>query len=300
MTVCIAAICKGPNGDCIVGASDRMLSTDSSTFEPATSKIWQLTSSIYALFAGATDLQIELLRSVSLEVNERVRASPERWLLVEEVADLYRRFHDALRAVHAERSILLPIGLTTQKFISGEHKLSSAIADEFLYSLQRFRLEGTQTIFAGVDTTGAHLVLWDGAELSFRDGSGFVAIGSGCSQAEASLMTDRQSRLRLFDETVVLVHSAKKRAETSLGVGRDTDMISIGPRLGENFYINNWAGGKVMTELDRQFDRRIASERRASEREIRAIRSFAQKIVSQRRSQSANERVPSEKSKQQA
>jgi xanthine dehydrogenase iron-sulfur cluster and FAD-binding subunit A len=66
VTVCIAVLCEGPGHPLIVGASDRMLTSDLIEFEPRLSKIHQLTTNIVALIAGDTDVQAASSRNVRL------------------------------------------------------------------------------------------------------------------------------------------------------------------------------------------------------------------------------------------
>jgi hypothetical protein len=89
MTVCIASIC---NGNTIIGAADRMITSGDIEFEPAldslpvpaglnpidrgsynlNTKIFALTRYIVALTAGDSGLQSEILQSVYLAVTKRI------------------------------------------------------------------------------------------------------------------------------------------------------------------------------------------------------------------------------------
>ena len=87
MTVCIAAICEGIT---IYGASDRMITVgDVTEYEPPTSKIVGLTSSIVAMMAGDMGLQSEIMRELQDFVNDRVARKPDEWLRVKDVVEWY-------------------------------------------------------------------------------------------------------------------------------------------------------------------------------------------------------------------
>ena len=103
-----------------------------------------------------------------------------------------------------------------------------------------------EIIFLGVDNDGPLLVggkkgtyvkiyVAEGDKLSTRTNVGFAAIGVGKSHAESQFMVAGYWPGKLLNEAILIAYSAKKRAESAPGVGKATDFISIGPKLG-NFY----------------------------------------------------------------
>jgi len=54
MTVCIAAVCEG---NILIGASDRMLTSGDIQFQPPTTKIYTFTTSINVMTSGDAGFQ---------------------------------------------------------------------------------------------------------------------------------------------------------------------------------------------------------------------------------------------------
>jgi len=70
-------------------------------------------------------------------------------------------------------------------------------------------------------------------------------------------------RARPMPETLLLVYSAKKRAEVAPGVGAHTDMFMIGPSLGSYFAV----GDHVLERLEEIYQ---ATQKRAKEADLEA------------------------------
>lgn len=276
MTVCVAALCVQPGGPVVVAAADRMLTAGGTEYEPPLQKVWQFSASIAALVAGDMNLQAELMAPVWAEVLAAIRAAPDVWLKVEDVAKLYRDRYTETRRAHAESGILAPLGLTVESFLTRQRELDSALVETLSDRLATFRLPETSAIFMGIDETGGHLFECVDGELFYRNSARFAAIGSGWSHAESEMMS--ASHLWLTDvlEAVVLVHSAKKRAESAPGVGTATDMLMAGPALGTLVHMNAWNNGAAVAALDREYTKRVRRERRAAENAKSAFRSFIQ------------------------
>ncbi len=241
MTICVAAICKGvPPNDTIpmvVGAADRMLTAGDIEFEPEQPKIVPLTTSIFALLAGDSALQTEIMQNVYGVVNGRATAQPANWWKVSEVADLYSSFYDKARSKRAEKAILTPLRLTHETFLEKQRMLSPESAHELTAQLQNFELQASvAAIFCGVDSSGAHIYVVRDSHVECRDVVGFAAIGAGDWHSNSQFMFANHTRGRSFAETLVLIYSAKKRAEVAPGVGEATDMFTVGPFLGHNVY----------------------------------------------------------------
>ena len=105
VTVCIATLCRAPEYSVIVGASDRMLTSDLIEFEPRLSKVHHITSNIVALIAGDTDAQAAVCVRVWDAKPKTVCAAAE--VFSAELAAQFgsrpsERFslHSALRCVH--------------------------------------------------------------------------------------------------------------------------------------------------------------------------------------------------------
>jgi hypothetical protein len=98
----------------------------------------------------------------------------------------------------------------------------------------------------GIDHSGPHIYVVRNSDVSCQDPVGFAAIGAGHWHAESQFMFAGHVRLRPFPETLLLVYSAKKRAEVAPGVGAETDMFMIGPVIGSHTPI----GHHVLQHLD--------------------------------------------------
>lgn len=233
MTVCVAAIC---DGNTIIGASDRMLTAGNIQFEPFQAKTSKLTNSIVLLFAGESALQMEIMLDVQTIVNARVQKHPTTWIRVRDVAELYRKYYNKARNRRTETAILTPLGLDHRTFISKQSQLDPAFVKQIGSELLNYEMPLISTIVCGVDSTGARLYVIDNSshnlDVTCLDSIGFAAIGTGYAHAESQFMFAGHTRYRAFSETLLLVYSAKKRAEVAPGVGQATDMFMIGPGLG--------------------------------------------------------------------
>ena len=263
MTVCIAAICDGSN--VVIGASDRMLTSGDIEFEPAQTKVFNLTSSIVAMVAGDASFQMGVLGKVQDEVNARVSDNPPDWLAVEEVGQIYMRHYHAVRLKMAENAILAPLGLESNSFVANQRKMSSQLVDKLAKELLNFAPPETATIICGVDKKGAHIFTTRGGNLSCEDAAGFSAIGAGAWHADSQLMFAEHTKWNGFTETLHLIYSSKKRSEVAPGVGTATDMFYIGPEPGSYVAI----GAHVIHRLDEIYreEQKAQEEARQKSRE---------------------------------
>jgi hypothetical protein len=194
--------------------------------------IQRITSSIGVMIAGDAALQVEILSLVAAEVNERIRVEPHNWWNVKDVAELYSKHCKAARLRRSETALLAPLGLDRDTFLRRQREMSPALVKQIASELINFEPPSVSTIFAGVDTTGAHIWVAHNANISCQDGVGFAAIGAGYWHADSQLMFAGHTRQRPLPETLLLTYSAKKRAEVAPGVGEGTDMFLVGPALG--------------------------------------------------------------------
>jgi hypothetical protein len=234
LTVCVAAISKSPKGEgwVVLGASDRMLTAGDIEFEPEQTKIQPLTTSIAVMLAGDSAMQREVVQNVYADMMMRIKSEPSNWWGVRDVADLYAHYFNEAKFKRAEKEILAPFGLNRDSFISRQRELDPELTQKLASELKRFTPPEVETIFAGNDVTGAHIYVGYNSEVHCLDAVGFAAIGSGSRHANSELMFAKHTIHRPFAETLLLVYSAKKRAEAAPGVGTGTDMFTIGPLLG--------------------------------------------------------------------
>jgi hypothetical protein len=158
---------------------------------------------------------------------------------VKEVASLYAHNFATLRRKRAERLHLAPLGLDSESFIARQREINPRLILHLESRLQAAHL-GVETIIVGagsderlhIYSVGGFEQTADGLEQEVchetcHDGAGFYAIGSGARQFETQLMLARYSHFFPYHSALHLVYSAKKKAEVSPGVGRETDMFLL-------------------------------------------------------------------------
>ena len=285
MTVCIAAICEG--GTRIIGASDRMLTAeDMIEFEPPQTKIWALTSSIIVMASADTCVLTEILKNVELEVKARISSEPEQWWRVRDIAELYSRRYQEFHFTRAENVILKPLGLNRESFINAQRTMDPKFVHSVGRKLADFKLPGVSAIFVGIDNDGPqlrsehhllypHIYSANGSELTCQDTIAFAAIGVGAWHAESQFMSARHTRQCNFPETLLLTYSAKKCAEVAPGVGKWTDMFSIGPGLGASTYIEP----HLVNGLERIYQRTRKEMERVNKRAEKKAKRYIEEIT---------------------
>lgn len=229
MTVCVAAMC---GGNLILGAADRMLTSGDVEFEPETSKIYQVTTSMGLMIAGEASLQTDIYRRLLKFVTERIDANPKEWVPVADVAQEYLRIYQRIRSERAETRVLTPLGLTLDSFRSQQRSMLDSIASDLTKEIINFDMPSMEAIIAGIDGHGAHIYVVNNAEAACRDAIGFAAIGAGFWHANSQFMFAGHDRNKPLPETLLLTYAAKKRAEVAPGVGSGTDMFTMGPAPG--------------------------------------------------------------------
>lgn len=233
MTVCVAAMFSGNS---IMGASDRMLTAGDIQFEPQQPKIIKLTTSIFIMVAGDSSMQAEIIQNVRNDVQDRINKEPENWWRVQDVANLYSKYYNKSRFERAEKNILSPLGLDNNAFIERQKEMDSSLVRQLATELINYEAPRISSIFAGIDNNGPHIYVADNENVSCQDLVGFASIGVGSWHANSQLMFAGHTKYKLLPETLLLVYSAKKRAEVAPGVGEATDMFLVGPNLGDSIY----------------------------------------------------------------
>jgi 20S proteasome alpha/beta subunit len=230
VTVCIAAICR--NG-IVIGASDRMLTAGDIEFEPERAKIFPITTSIIAMTAGDASLQDELMAAVRIEAGRRIDTE-NRWLTVQEIAELHGDYFSRAKSQRAESALLAPLGLNRETFMNKQAAMLSGLVEKIANEMINFQVPDVDTIFAGVDERGPHIYLVRNAEVSCRDSVGFATIGAGEWHAASQMMFAGHTPNKWFPDSVLSVYAAKKRAEVAPGVGKATDMFIVASLGGYN------------------------------------------------------------------
>ena len=111
--------------------------------------------------------------------------------------------------------------------------------------------DGPVHIKTGEKAVYPQLYAIDGDKAACMNTAGFAAIGIGKSHAESQIMLAGHSPMRSLSDSALLVYTAKKRAEVAPGVGKETDMVTIGPQIGTFSKIED----KHIGYLDKIYDR---------------------------------------------
>lgn len=292
MTICVAAI--GENG-LVIAAADRMKTGGDIEFEPrktpnigvvwgSGAKIFPLTVSIVALTAGDSSLQVEILQHVFYEVHARIKAEPDNWWRVEEVANLYISHYDRIKRQRASSAILGPLGLDSATFLKQQAIMSSDLVASIARDLQNFDMPAVQTIFTGVDHNGSHIFVSTNCnaenvcQLSCSDNAGFAAIGSGSRHALSQFMLAGYHRQSPTSETMFQTYLAKKRAEIAPGVGQATDMVAVGPGLGVSTYVEDDVVENLEAIYQKYSKAEVALRKKASD----SAEAFQKKLLDRR------------------
>lgn len=252
MTVCIAAMCTWEGRPMIVGASDRMITAGDIEFEPPQTKVAVFpNNSVVALIAGDTTAQIAIV----LETYQSLLQNPI--VEVKAIAELYARNFALERRRRAAATILHPLGLELETYFRAPG-IPSDFIRELTQRLQTYNglaETGTAAIVTGVDTQGAHIYLIrDPGYAVCYDSIGFAAIGAGQRHAESQFMFARYVNSWPLEKALRLIYVAKKRAEVAPGVGKETDLIYIGPKPDGYVPVQR----NMLNKLDEIYDRQLA------------------------------------------
>jgi hypothetical protein len=253
----------------VFGASDRMLTAGDVEFEPQQTKIRFLTSSCGAMVAGDAYLQEEILQGVQEDIAVRIAERPNEWIPIRDIARLYRTRCDAACRVKAEAAILVPLGITSETFLTRQHEFAESFVTKLANELYNFEAPRVEVIISGLDESGPHIYVVDNKEIHCEDSVGFAAIGGGYWHANSQLMFFGHTRATSINDALLNIYFAKRRAEVAPGVGEATDMFivsalgGIGP-VGEHVM----AGLEDIYEDAQQKQRKIAEESRETTRKF--------------------------------
>ena len=279
MTVCATALFSMPDGSAgVLGASDRMLTVPPDIqYEPHQQpKIHRLTNSIVIMTAGDSALQADVLHRVSKKAYELIDIE-KRWLVVREIAVIYSEAYAVERQARAEMDVLRPLGLNFSDWVSRQQELAPNIVAEIAKELWRFQAASISAIIVGVDPSGPHIYVVRNSDVTCHDKVGFATIGVGKNHAGSEFMFAGHSRFRPYPETLLLVHRAKKRAEAAPGVGKETDMFVIGPKIGT--YTPLLAN--MVLYLDEIFNAAEEEKRKVIENSEKEINGFFEELRAQ-------------------
>ena len=185
------------------------------------------------MMAGDASLQAAIVQRVMIDVATRIQANQDDWWAVADVADLYYTHYQRTRSKYAEANVLAPLGLTYETYYEKQNMMDSQLVSQIATELLNYEFLEVQAICCGIDPSGSHIYVVDEEGASCEDYVGFAAIGIRMNHAESQFMFAQHGISSPATDTFLLVYSAKKRAEVAPGVGEATDMIVLGPQLGQ-------------------------------------------------------------------
>lgn len=215
-----------------------MISAGAVQYQHGREKAEYLTDSILCLIGGDTALHTMIARRVREALKAEADGAPGKRIDVEHAALLYRDEYTLQRTQWVEQEVLHPHDLTMQNLRKEHRTLRRNFVDERnaeIMSMTRFYDEEFSAIIAGVQGEEGHekthIYALRGARLTCEDRAGFAAIGSGATHASAMLETRGHVPDAAVEDALFDLLIAKRAAEVAPGVGTQTDMFVVGPRL---------------------------------------------------------------------
>lgn len=227
MTVCLAALCGGENGNAAthaVVAADRMVTMGGFIeFEHAVPKMALPSPLAVSMIAGDTLVGTRLAREVAASM---AGVAPR----TSDIADALAQHYELVRREKVEHEILVPRGLNFGQFYGGHASFNPNITMMIDQRMTDYNL-GVELLLAGVDAGGAHIftIHNPGGGPLQHDVIGYAATGSGMLQAIQSMIGFEHHAGIGLKDTVFRVYASKRRAEVAPGVGHDTDLGIISP-----------------------------------------------------------------------
>lgn len=219
MTVCIAAICTENGKENIVLATDHMISTGLGQFEHSINKYKQINNNTVGMIAGNALLFDYLMDLKCYNSNFK-----------EIEGAISKKFKEKRKEL-IKNNILDIFGIDENFIINALNASShNQFVQEILLKIAKTKLE-TAILLVGIDGGIAKISeISDGGTLDYRS-INFHAIGSGSPQAMNTLLFQRHSKKDNLTTTVYNVYKAKKNAEVSNGVGKETELAVLGDEL---------------------------------------------------------------------
>jgi hypothetical protein len=158
---------------------------------------------------------------------------------VEKAAQLYSDNIILFRNKHAEQLYLSPFGLNLESFRLEQQKMSPKLVSDIVDRIGSLKM-GVDTIITGIDPNSDPRIFLVGGVNEFNeedfypiccDRRGFLAVGIGDRQFESLFMSSGYGTTWGMLETMFLMYSAKRHAQSSPGIGDLTDMFIIEPPI---------------------------------------------------------------------
>jgi hypothetical protein len=216
MTICIAAIGRGANNkELIVFATDHMISSPQiGQFEMSVEKYKKINDTTVAMLSGNPLIFDSLIANCEEcefdEMTERIRDNMHQIkndMIQKEILDMYHIDFDYLRGV-----------LNTE--------MKNPFILKVFETISQFALK-TNILLTGFKGDDAQIMEVNETSIRNMKDMNFDAIGSGAVQAIYTLLFQRHSPVDPLSATIYNVYKAKRNAEISVGVGKETDMMVL-------------------------------------------------------------------------
>lgn len=215
MTICISSVCTHNDKQIFVIATDHMIDVGIGQFEHDIKKHKKINGKNIAMLAGNALFFNELLANI--KINESFST------IKNNIFDNFTK----LKKDYIKKNLLDKFGLSENEI---KDIVKGNIANNFIGKLieqiAKFELK-TGILLVGFENNDPQIAEIN--ENGFADFSDihFHAIGSGSMQAINTLLFQKQSACNSLKTTIYNVYKAKRNAEVSSGVGRETDMLIL-------------------------------------------------------------------------
>ena len=187
---------------------------------------------------------------------------------MEQIAHFYAEEFAYYRRSMAEREILVPRGMSFDRFLSRQATMAHWQVDDLDNQLASYYIDSA-AIIAGIDPTGAHIYkIWNPGVAMCFDTPFFACSGAGESLATTQFMVARYDKTWPIEKAMWLTFVAKARAEMAGGVGSETDFVLIVP--GQKHVLTNFE----KSELYRLFEQTSKKEEAAAAEAIVEVRKY--------------------------
>lgn len=221
MTVCIAGICMDKGRPRFVLCSDQRIETEQSGGDVCL-KMDHAGDGWAALIAGSPARARDLVAVCRNALGSRTHLMGS----AEYVSEISACASKQKRTL-VEAYVQSQLGVSYEYFLEyGQVRLPERHFDEIMTGVRSIDL-GCDVILAGFIGDDPFLLSIDRYGMVYREES-FAAIGSGASNAQASLFRRAYRGYMPLDEAAYYIYEAKKFSEVSPGVGPSTTMAVIG------------------------------------------------------------------------
>lgn len=216
MTICIAAIAKENDSEYVVFATDHMITTNMGQFEHSIVKYSELNKNTVAMLAGQ-----------ALLFDDLVKINNDTISYEEIKKQLFDNFKEKRKGI-IENEIFDVFGIDQQFFIDSLRKqIPNGFISSILTKVSELRLK-TKILLVGFVDSLAQITDIDEMGITDFRSMNFHAIGSGGIQAANTLLFQKHSKTDPLLITIYNVYKAKRNAEVSGGVGKETDLLVLG------------------------------------------------------------------------